>query len=169
MGRRQIQRPVPPQRRGDRPAGRLFALQTRTSDARPYILPVILRRDEHCSSGIRNECNLPKANLTSRSPPRRKVAGCLHRGPQANPTSRTAATQGGSPCRAIVCFANADEQCSSLHPVRHAAGVGALRRTSDARPYAPNDLRLMRRMAQFTAPKEHGPYGSVCVTRGRST
>ncbi|MBR6413576.1 MAG: hypothetical protein IKS21_03065 [Oscillospiraceae bacterium] len=22
----------------------------------------------------------------------------------------------GSPCRAIVCFANADAQCASLHP-----------------------------------------------------
>ena len=93
MGRRQIQRPVPPQRRKDRPAGRLFASQTRTSDARPYILPVMLRRDEHCSSGIRNECNLLQANLTSRSPPRRKVAGRFHRGPQANPTCRIAETQ----------------------------------------------------------------------------
>ena len=54
-------------------------------------------RDEHRSSGIRNECNLPEANLTSRSPPRRKVAGRFHRGPQANPTSRTAATQGDRP------------------------------------------------------------------------
>ena len=55
------------------------------------------RRDEHCSSGIRNECNLPEANLTSRSPPRRKVAGRFHRGPQANPTSRAAVTQGDRP------------------------------------------------------------------------
>ena len=51
------------------------------------------RRDEHCSSGIRNECNLLQANLTSRSPPRRKVAGRFHRGPQANPTCRIAETQ----------------------------------------------------------------------------
>ena len=99
---------------GDRPAGRLFASQTRTSDARPYILPVMLRRDEHCSSGIRNECNLPKANLTSRSPPRRKVAGRFHRGPQANPTSRVAATQGDRPAGRL--FASQT-------------------RTSDARPY----------------------------------
>ena len=75
----------------------MFASQTRTRNARPYILPVTLRRDEHCSSGIRNECNLPQANLTSRSPPRRKVAGRFHRGPQANPTSRAAVTQGDRP------------------------------------------------------------------------
>ena len=97
VGRRQIPRPVPPQRKGDRPAGRLFASQTRTRNARPYILPVTLRRDEQCSSGIRNECNLPQANRTSRSLPRRKVAGRFHREPQANPTSRAAVTQGDRP------------------------------------------------------------------------
>ncbi|MBR6413799.1 MAG: hypothetical protein IKS21_04215 [Oscillospiraceae bacterium] len=52
------------------------------------------RRDKHRSSGIRNECNLPQAN---RNVPYRCNAG-------------------RSPFRAIVCFANADEHCSSLHP-----------------------------------------------------
>ena len=55
------------------------------------------RRDEHCSSGIRNECNLPKANLTY----------------------HFAATERGC--------ASADAQCASLHPFRNAVGTSIAR------------------------------------------
>ena len=61
-------------------------------------------RDKHCLSGIRNECNLPEANL-----------------------SKTL----GNRLSAIVCFANADKQCLSLRSVLFAvtqrcSGVGRM-------------------------------------------
>ena len=61
-------------------------------------------RDKHCLSGIRNECNLPEANLSDATWDR---------------------------LSAIVCFANADKQCLSLRSVLFAvtqrcSGVGRM-------------------------------------------
>ena len=73
----------------DAPQARFGTLARAVEGAGPYygVTSKTGCRDKHCLSGIRNECNLPEANLSDATWDR---------------------------LSAIVCFANADKQCLSL-------------------------------------------------------
>ena len=175
----------------DLPAANCIRSECRTSIARPYAASRKGCRDEHCSSAVLRHLLMNPVGTSIARPAFGTNAICrrqiqrrvlLHAGRSQDVSivgrrqiQRRVQPQrrGGSPCRAIVCFANADEQCSSLH-VRSSARV-ILSAAKNPFPSGVvgcgfSDAPRMRNNMFHRAVEDAGPYGTwttwhmLCVT-----